>query len=718
MKHLVPVFLLVSGICTSAMSQWMWRNPSPPGVHYSSIKFVNTSVGYAAGEKGVVIKTTDGGSNWAQLSFPSTCTINALSFSDANTGWAAADTDCVYVTTNGGQQWTLKRLGATYGSYNNVVNWKAVQFVDAKYGWLAGNGYDASIYKTRDGGNTWTRQSGTSGTTVTPSAIFFLDTMNGWLACNSMLRRTTNGGNTWTTSSISVSISNLHCLVFKSKFSGWMGDDYGILKTTDGGVSWVRATGTTNNYFINSLSFADSMKGWAGSNYQWGTYTDGKIFSTSDGGSTWNLLNAPNHASRAVWFHDANNGISLGGNGAAYKTTDGGTTWPTLKKGTVNGLKDLCVVMPAIDWPIVWAVGDTGTALKSVDGGITWSQSSMPTKKSMKYVHFPTPAVGYASEAEGGTGELQKTTDGGATWAKVSSGNGGAVYFFSADTGVWGGYSNIYRTTDGGKSWVSKGTPTGQIVKIQFVNGNSGYALSTTQGLYKTTDRGLTWIKSGTAPSSANKGMYFIDMNMGWCVGNSGTIMKTTNAGTTWISQSLDQKPAGLDLYGVAFTDSLNGFAVGGPYAQGVVYRTTDGGKTKWYIQSIGTSRTLNAVCLYGSNGYIVGEEGVLLSTTNTGITGVKRDRVTTPSALLLEQNYPNPFNPATTIRFSLPARMHVQLTVYNALGQIAQVLSDEEKESGQYETLFDASRCASGIYFYRIVAGSHNEVKKMMLLR
>jgi hypothetical protein len=211
--------------------------------------------------------------------------------------------------------------------------------------------------------------------------------------------------------------------------------------------------------------------------------------------------------------------------------------------------------------------------------------------------------------------------------------------------------------------------------------------------------------------------MYFVDMNIGWCVGNSGSIYKTTNAGTSWTTQSLDQKPSGLELYSVAFTDSLNGFAVGGPYAQGVVYRTTDGGKTKWITQSIGTSRTLNAVCLLGSNGYIVGEDGVLLSTTNTGITGVRRDRMTMPSTLLLEQNYPNPFNPATTIRFSLPARAHVQLIVYNALGQIVQILMNEEKESGQYEAVFDASHCASGVYFYRIMAGSYNEVKKMMLL-
>jgi len=77
-------------------------------------------------------------------------------------------------------------------------------------------------------------------------------------------------------------------------------------------------------------------------------------------------------------------------------------------------------------------------------------------------------------------------------------GVGGAIYFFFADTGVWGGASTINRTTDAGKTWYAKASSTGQICKIQFVNGSTGYALSTTQGLYKTTDRGMTWAKTGT----------------------------------------------------------------------------------------------------------------------------------------------------------------------------------------------------------------------------
>ncbi|NTW48628.1 MAG: T9SS type A sorting domain-containing protein [Chlorobiales bacterium] len=87
-------------------------------------------------------------------------------------------------------------------------------------------------------------------------------------------------------------------------------------------------------------------------------------------------------------------------------------------------------------------------------------------------------------------------------------------------------------------------------------------------------------------------------------------------------------------------------------------------------------------------------------------------------NAYKLAQNYPNPFNPSTVIPFSLPKAERVELNVYDLLGRRVAVLLNERKSAGSYQVSFNANRLASGIYFYRIRAGSFVETKKMVFLR
>jgi hypothetical protein len=88
------------------------------------------------------------------------------------------------------------------------------------------------------------------------------------------------------------------------------------------------------------------------------------------------------------------------------------------------------------------------------------------------------------------------------------------------------------------------------------------------------------------------------------------------------------------------------------------------------------------------------------------------------PVSFTLAQNYPNPFNPATTIRYTLPHRSQVLLAVYNTLGQRVAALVQGQEEAGSYEVKFDGSNLASGVYFYRLQAGTYVETKKLLLLR
>ena len=88
------------------------------------------------------------------------------------------------------------------------------------------------------------------------------------------------------------------------------------------------------------------------------------------------------------------------------------------------------------------------------------------------------------------------------------------------------------------------------------------------------------------------------------------------------------------------------------------------------------------------------------------------------PREFKLYQNFPNPFNPSTVIKYQLPADVHVVLTIYDILGRQVSRLVDEAQKSGYYEIPFDASRLASGVYFYRLNAGQFTDIKKMIIMK
>ena len=83
-----------------------------------------------------------------------------------------------------------------------------------------------------------------------------------------------------------------------------------------------------------------------------------------------------------------------------------------------------------------------------------------------------------------------------------------------------------------------------------------------------------------------------------------------------------------------------------------------------------------------------------------------------------LYQNYPNPFNPSATITYELPKSSMVRLSVYDMLGREVSVLVNERRDAGVHEVKFDAAGFSSGVYFYRLTAGSFFQTRKLLLLR
>lgn len=91
---------------------------------------------------------------------------------------------------------------------------------------------------------------------------------------------------------------------------------------------------------------------------------------------------------------------------------------------------------------------------------------------------------------------------------------------------------------------------------------------------------------------------------------------------------------------------------------------------------------------------------------------------ILSPNKFDLMQNYPNPFNPATTINFTIPEKVNVNLKIYDVMGNEIATLVNEEKTAGKHSIEFDATRLASGTYFYKLQAGGKTEVRKMLLIK
>jgi len=125
-------------------------------------------------------------------------------------------------------------------------------------------------------------------------------------------------------------------------------------------------------------------------------------------------------------------------------------------------------------------------------------------------------------------------------------------------------------------------------------------------------------------------------------------------------------------------------------------------------LQGQSTTVTINDI----TNGYTK-----ILTVNFSAVTAVE-DEETIPLEYSISQNYPNPFNPSTIINYGLPEQAQVTLNIYNILGEKVATLVNEVQQPGYYKIEFNASYLTSGIYFYRLQAGSFIETKKMLLLK
>lgn len=141
---------------------------------------------------------------------------------------------------------------------------------------------------------------------------------------------------------------------------------------------------------------------------------------------------------------------------------------------------------------------------------------------------------------------------------------------------------------------------------------------------------------------------------------------------------------------------------------------------TRTYAQDIGLISSYNSClyttsCTYTLQGCVI--DGILYGDTGFPV-GVKPGSSEIPGEFSLFQNYPNPFNPETQIKYQLPSKEFVKLTVYDILGNEVSVIVNEEQYPGTYEAEWNALNYPSGVYFYELQAGDFTQTRKMTLIR
>lgn len=195
-----------------------------------------------------------------------------------------------------------------------------------------------------------------------------------------------------------------------------------------------------------------------------------------------------------------------------------------------------------------------------------------------------------------------------------------------------------------------------------------------------------------------------------------GGVFVSNNNGDNWTLTGYENQNSIDSVVSALFVSSANDIFIG-TLGLGVLYSTDNG--DSWVEINSGLP---SGPIIFS---FITNEDGKILAGTSMGIfrslepvVSVDDFTINLPISFLLAQNYPNPFNPSTKIQYSVSQVSFVQIKVFGVLGNEIEKLVDEEKSAGTYEVEFNAATLPSGVYFYRLQAGSFVEAKKMVLLK
>ena len=387
----------------------------------------------------------------------------------------------------------------------------------------------------------------------------------------------------------------------------------------------------------------------------------------------WQTVNAGGLHS-FIWTFDYNSSNTLyagtWAEGKVIKSTNEGESWVEVEGNSPNTAWVWSVRFDAND--NLYVGTSSNGVLKSVDGGKTFVQVT----NGMDVTDVRALAINNSGHIFAGTwgGGIYRSTNAGGSWVKLQNGLKSTVYHgitvapngdvYAASYDGFG----LYRSTDNGDTWVNLNMPYGYLWTVEVTTNGHIFAGTYGDGLYRSTDSGTTWEKTtvtsnhvwAIVPGSGNN--VFVAT---W--GNG--VFKSENSGSTWSGYSVGLMNG--DVRSLTLTPS------------GRLLASTQDGS------------------LYSANGALVSVENNQL-----------------PTGFVLEQNYPNPFNPSTTIAFSIAEEGHVELSVYNLLGeQVAQLLNGVVS-AGSHQVQFNPGSLPSGVYVYRLQHNGNTAIQKMNLLK
>ena len=238
----------------------------------AEVVFTDANNGWAVGKFGTILHTSDGGRTWEHQA-DSSITLNrsliAVSFVDELTGWAFTERGSFMLATrDGGKTWSREFL-------SNTSNRSDVFFIDADRGWVSQS--QGGVLRTTDGGESWILERGGTGPTIGTTQVFFLNDELGWISgwrskgqefefalrlSDGMIARTTDGGRSWERHDTGTG-RFVWDVEFISEFEGWAVDSFGtVIYSDDSGLSWTRQPSSVET-LLRAVTFADSKNGWA-----------------------------------------------------------------------------------------------------------------------------------------------------------------------------------------------------------------------------------------------------------------------------------------------------------------------------------------------------------------------------------------------------------------------------------------------------------------------
>ncbi len=686
--------------------------------------------------------------------------ILGISMIDSLQGWIVGNNEQgghIYRTSNGWVTWEERKVKLVPG-----VWYRDVAFADSLHGWIVGK--NGLIMHTSNGGINWQIQA----VNLTSNDIRKLSVINSKTAYACGGRGTilyTIDGQNWKSAEISQKYTNdlLGIAMFDAKHGIAVGRNGAILYTRDG-IHWHGAANPPRVEWrdFTSVAMADSNSAWLVGSFKFESHIQWVLAKTQDGGNSWQLYLPPDSSCvglSAIKFVNSSTGIAVGARGCVFITHDN-ENWTRLDQHFGNDGLTLAVLGTKI-----WIAGRGGTIAHSPDFGSSWSILPSMTSNFLYKIRAidndHIAAIGYASI-------LQYSEDSGINWKAIavvadnqSSTQLWGIDFLNRQTGwVVGTDGFIAKTGDGCRSWERQGKglvkdwlrdvwaydennlwivgDAGLIMNsrdggatwnwdridstfkdlfdIEGFNKSEIVAVGSNSTFIYTRDAGTTWhfaIKKNLTNNVRINSVHLIDKTHAWAVGESGTVMFSNDSGATWEKQPF---PSFLCLEGVHFKDVNTGYIVG---ENGTIFETTNGGQT-WIPVAQGiTDRYLKSIDITSDGKILIcGYYGVIVRYGPLPSPQFVERKIHDPLNFALGPNYPNPFNEQTILRYQLPVRSTVQLSVYNLMGQLVQTLVDEEQAAGSYSVEWRAPGLSSGVYLFKLTTPQFVSIHKGTLLK